>query len=273
MRFANDLHGFEGAFMRYCKAKEVTGAWEWWQCKCRGISERWGQLADWVAGGRSNRALVRAGKFAKEGWVYVAPNDVWRFDTGGGKRILGIAGEVGTEARAMILSKGEKGAEMAFREMENGVGVLRVPVGDAGNEGLASVLAVAKGWIFEDPLQFSRWADARNGKRIVYDAHDVFLEASRGRGFEEEELERAERRLLEVAERVWFCTEADRTATQRRYADLDGTGWEVLPNGISVEEAGGRAVEGKEESVGGRLETTGGIVRGVELRAELRGGG
>lgn len=150
---------------------------------------------------------------------------------------MGIAGEVGREARALILSKGEKGVEMAFREMENGVGVLRVPVGEAGNGVLASMLAVAKGWIFEDPLQFSRWADARKGKRIVYDAHDVFLEASRGRGFGEEELERAERRLLEEAERVWFCTEADRTATQRRYADLDGTGWEVLPNGISVEDA------------------------------------
>ena len=148
IRFSNDLEEFERVFSLFCKSIEYTDFLGWVHRMFRGLVARWGRWGAWVMGGQKHRALVWAVKFAQKGWVYVAPNDVWRFDTGGGKRILGIAGEVGKEARALILSKGEKGAEMAFREMGNGVGVLRVPEGEAGNEVLASVLAVAKPFRF-----------------------------------------------------------------------------------------------------------------------------
>lgn len=99
----------------------------------------------------------------------------------------------------------------------------------------------AKGWIFVSPLQYAEWREWRQGrdeKRVVHDAHDVFVEAYERFGIGKETLMAAERRLLEDSERVWFCTEADRETTRRRYADLDGGGWEILPNGIDRAEMG-----------------------------------
>lgn len=99
----------------------------------------------------------------------------------------------------------------------------------------------ARGWIFVNPLQYVEWKEWRPGeddKRVVYDAHDVFVEAYGRFGIGKETLMAAERRLLEDAERVWFCTEADRETTRRRYADLDGSGWGILPNGIDRKEMG-----------------------------------
>ena len=244
MRFSNDRLGFEEAFDHYCARRGGAGAVDWLHRKCRGVAERWARLADWIAGGRAKRALALAGKFAEEGWIYLAPNDVWRFDTGGGKRILGIAGEVGKEARAVVLSVAEKGeGPVAFRHVVRNVGVLRAESGDWHTVG--KIMEGAKGWIFVNPLQYTGWLEERKStldKRVVYDAHDVFVDGFKARGFGEAELEESERRLLKDAERVWFCTEADREATRRRYRELDGNNWGILPNGIHAKEVGGAVV-------------------------------
>ncbi len=109
----------------------------------------------------------------------------------------------------------------------------------------------ARGWVFVSPLQYWKWAGKKGGRRVVYDAHDLFVGSATGGGFSEGELERAEQRLLEDAERTFFCTERDREATRRRYGDLEGKNWEVLPNGINGEEAGMAVVP--SESIQKRL--------------------
>lgn len=236
-RFGNDTGGFEEVFIQACRA-EVGGGTEKWVKAARRISHGWRRLEEWIGGG-AERVTVRRGLgWANNGWVYVAPNDVWRFDTGGGKRILGIAREIGQEGHVLVLSWGQKDDKVAFREMGGGVGVLRVPQGKRGEWMAEEVLKGARGWIFVNPLQYGHWAGMRRNRRVVYDAHDEFVVSYEGRCGEAGELERAERRLLEDADRTFFCTDRDLESTRRRYGDLEGKNWEVLPNGINGEEAG-----------------------------------
>lgn len=190
-------------------------------------------------------AVRRGVEWARGGWVHVAPCDVWRFDTGGGKRILGVAGEVGKEARILILSWGEAGDRPAFRELGGEVAVLRVSKGADGERMTGQVLEAARGWIFVNPLQYGRWAGMRGSRRVVYDAHDEFVVSYARFGMGKEQLMTAEKRLLGDADRVWFCTEADRAATQRRYPNLEGNKWAILPNGIHAAEAGEAVVPSK----------------------------
>lgn len=246
-RFGNDGDGFEIAFLRIIgqRVRRGVGVRVW---------RKMGALVRWCADclGEGERREMRNGiVWARGGWVHVAPNDVWRFDTGGGKRILGIAGEVGKESRVLILSWGEAGDSSAFRQLGGGVAVLRVPQGEKGERLAEAVLEGARGWIFVNPLQYGRWAGVRGNRRVVYDAHDEFVVSYAGRCGEAGELKHAERRLLEDAERAFFCTERDREATRRRYGDLDGKNWEVLPNGINGEEAGMAVVP--SESIQKRL--------------------
>ena len=131
---------------------------------------------------------------------------------------------------------------------------MQIPRDEEGEGMAANVLAAARGWIFVNPWQYACWRGARAGRRVAYDAHDLFVEAYGRFGLGNEKLMAAERGLLEDAERVWFCTEADREATRRRYADLEGSGWEFLPNGIDRKEMGEAVVPSearkKRESVG-----------------------
>ena len=242
-RLANDRDGVEGAFARAC-AVSLGGT------RQQGLAERalgkakrtLRRAGEWLAGGTERVAERKGVEWARGGWVHVAPNDVWRFDTGGGKRILGIAREIGKEGHALVLSWGEKDDAVAFREMGGGVGVLRVPQGERGERLAEEVLGGARGWIFVNPLQYGRWAGMRGNRRVVYDAHDEFVVSYSGRCGETGELECAERCLLVDAERAFFCTERDRDATRRRYGELAGKNWEVLPNGINIEETGAAVV-------------------------------
>ena len=251
-RFVNDREGFEAAFVRACVAS-LGGN------RQRGIMERafskggrtLKRVGDFFAGGAERMAVRRGVEWARGEWVHVAPNNVWRFDTGGGKRILGIAGQVGKESRVLILSWGEAGDGAAFRKLGGGVAVLRVQKGGEGKRLAGRVLEAARGWIFVSPLQYWNWAGKRGGRRVVYDAHDLFVGSATGGGFSEGELERAEQRLLEDAERAFFCTERDREATRGRYRDLVEKNWEVLPNGINGEEVGMAVVP--SESIQKRL--------------------
>lgn len=256
-RFSNDREGFEEVFSRACAAT-------WGGGRQRGLVERaFGKIrrilqraGEWLAGGAERMAVRKGRKWARGGWVYVAPNDVWRFDTGGGKRILGIAREVGKEARVVVLSVAEKGqGAVAFRHVERNVGVLRAESDDWHTVG--KMMEMARGWIFVNPLQYAGWLKERKSdldKRVVYDAHDEFVEAFNARGFGVTDLAEAERRLLKDAERVWFCTEADRGATRKRYGELNGSNWEILPNGIHATEVGEVVVPSvarkKREAVG-----------------------
>lgn len=251
-RFANDREGFEAVFARACVASlggtRRRGLAERVFWKVRRALQRAGEV---LAGGAERMAVRRGVEWARGGWVHVAPSDVWRFDTGGGKRILGIAEEVGKESRVLILSWGEAGDAAAFRELREGVAVLRVQKGEEGERLAGRVLEAGQGWIFVNPLQYGRWAGMRGERRVVYDAHDEFVVSYAGRCGEPGELERAELRLLEDAERAFFCTDRDREATRRRYGDLEGKNWEVLPNGINGEEAGMAVVP--SESIQKRL--------------------
>lgn len=251
-RFANDREGVEAVFARACVAglggNRRRGIMERTFSKVGRALKRMGEV---LAGGTERVAVRRGVEWARGGWVHVAPSDVWRFDTGGGKRILGIAGEVGKESRVLILSWGEAGDSAAFRQLGGGVAVLRVRKGEDGERMAGRALEAARGWIFVNPLQYGRWAGVRGNRRVVYDAHDEFVVSYAGRCGETGELERAERRLLEDAERAFFCTDRDREATRRRYGDLEGKNWEVLPNGIKGEEAGMAVVP--SESIQKRL--------------------
>ncbi len=237
-RFANDREGFEAVFARACVAN-LGGN------RQRGIMERafskvgraLKRVGEVFAGGAERVAVRRGVEWARGGWVHMAPNDVWRFDTGGGKRILGIAGEVGKETKVLILSWGVAGDRAAFRELGGGVAVLRVRNWDEGERMAGRALEAARGWIFVNPLQYGRWAEMRAERRVVYDVHDEFVLSYARFGMGKEQLMAAEQRLLEDSDQVWFCTEADRTATQRRYPELDGSGWAILPNGIHAADA------------------------------------
>lgn len=236
-RFANDREGFEVAFARACVASQGGN-------RRRGIMERafskvgraLKRVGEVFAGGAERVAVRRGVEWARGGWVHVAPSDVWRFDTGGGKRILGIAGEVGKESRVLILSWGGAGDGAAFRQLGGGVAVLRVRKGEDGERMAGRALEAARGWIFENPLQYLPWRDMRKGtsptRRLVYDATNVFTEAYAGLGIGRDVLENAERRLLEDADWIWFCTEADRETTHKLHGGewMPKTG--ILPNGI-----------------------------------------
>lgn len=252
-RFFNDMRGFETVWLKQVRGGGARRAWRWIRGKWNGLAVREKRFLD----SRSlpgARGLSRAVRFARGAWIYAVSYDVWRFDTGGGKRIAGLAGAIARRHPVLIATMRDSPAIPDFRMLERGVGVvgLTKPAGFAGlgtwrncgwgewgcRDAFCEMGARARGWILDNPC-FDE-ALRENGLcqgRILYDSVNQFVHFFGKDAEEKGHLATVERTTMERAEKVFFCTQADMEAARHLHTGLDAAGWSVLPNGIAGREA------------------------------------
>jgi glycosyltransferase involved in cell wall biosynthesis len=202
--------------------------------------------------------------------LYVVPYDVVKLQTGGSRRIGGMAQALAQDYRVFILSLSPSARPLSVRNVCPGVWMLAIPAsrefeGEAWKnksiQGLAGPLVSFAGglghlpefealietmqghaaaWVVASPFA---WPPLRTrvgpGVPVIYDAHDnlpvFFQEGLRCRDpaifGQAEALEKELEARSSVAA---FCTEQDRLAVSERIATWGGT-QVVVPNGVDVD--------------------------------------
>ncbi|MDR0994437.1 MAG: hypothetical protein LBN38_07745 [Verrucomicrobiota bacterium] len=246
-----------------------------WKAKWR--TTEWGR---WLVRRRQaqwEKAMFRKGKRALESLLeqadapvltYVVPYDIHRLRTGGGKRIVGVAGGLAGEYAVFILTLAPSSVPFHIRAIGERVWLVSVPQSlafeaavkrtSASSAGLAAlsqfgstlsewvqtlrlVASYTRIWVHVSPMHwgFMEKTLGLAGSRVVYDAHDDALHfwtsvlACRDPDAVNE-LACRERDLLACAESVFFCTQEDLDAVKKRSSSGLDSHWFVLPNGVSL---------------------------------------
>jgi glycosyltransferase involved in cell wall biosynthesis len=232
-------------------------------------TRRWERVRQWH-GRRAGLAHLRriATGAGKPILAYVVPYDVAKLQTGGARRIAGIAGVLANRFRVCILSLSPASRPFSVRAIAPDVWMAAIPASAAFAERCAGGRAVWAGaaplfafsgelagatdfraaldalqprteaWAVVSPLA---WPPLRDriaaGAPLIYDAHDDALSFLRDvlgcRAADAlAQAEAAERDLAERATAAAFCTDADRAATLARIPALAGKAV-VVPNGVA----------------------------------------
>lgn len=206
----------------------------------------------------------------KPGLLYVAPYDVVRMQTGGGKRIGGIAKALSQYYSIHILSLSPSSRPLSISEVSPDVWMVAIPSSPEFHEQCRKRVAQCRGaaqlfaFAEHQPLlpEFTRILETLAGKTriwmlpspwalpaiqpffrpdlhaLVYDAHDelsVFIKEVLGCSDPAimARAEQAEGELLERACLAAFCTEGNLAAAKRRYPAMSGK-MVVVPNAVDV---------------------------------------
>ncbi len=202
--------------------------------------------------------------------IYVVPYDIVRLQTGGGKRIAGIAKALSPEFRVYILSLSPSARPLSMREISPDVWMVAVPrsldfeekihgLSDACSGAaplfafveyfsylpefesiLAQLAPDAFGWVLPSPFA---WPSLQHffkpeSQTLIYDSHDDllgFLQAGLSCSNQERlaQAEQIERAMLKEASIAVFCTKEDLASVQSRQPALAGKGV-VVPNGVDL---------------------------------------
>ena len=248
-----------------------TRGWRFIRRQCMGY-ERWcriqqrAQLANGLA-----KILEVVNHSSKPTLLYVVPYDVVMMQTGGGKRIVGIAKALADQFQVLILSLASVSRSFSVREVSadvwmvalpespefsDQVKALKVSCGDAASlmafaehfnrlpawdVVLEGVSSKAKIWATSSPMAWPLIQRSFNPQRqtLVYDAHDELLDfLKNGLHCADPEVQnRAVDLEKEMLAHTWasaFCTEADRKLTAAR-CSVDLGKLLVIPNGVDVD--------------------------------------
>lgn len=243
-----------------------------WRYLCRRIAgeRRWQRWR--------RRAQLRQSIDGMQSWlemdskpicVYAVPYDVVNMQTGGGRRIGGIAKALATKYRVVILSLSPSARPFSMREICPGVWMVAIPASREFEEevrrtredfGLAAPLLAFSGhfnglpeyealldvvqdrvsmWVLASPFA---WPSLRSrvapDSGVVYDVHDNLPDFFREglRCNDPAALARAEALEAELAARATvaaFCTDEDRKTVGLRIPEAVSRGV-VIPNGVDV---------------------------------------
>ncbi len=236
------------------------GEWRWQRV------QRKKQLGDGLA-------LIRQeiGIPGKPILAYVVPYDIVKLQTGGGKRIAGIARALGAEFRVFILSLSPGSRPFSVKGIAPGVWMVAIPASEEFEEsareqtvaggGAAPLFAFAdhfeqlpefhavlgalsrdvRTWALSSPMA---WPPVQrffmpDRQRLIYDVHDdlprflgVVLGCTDGPLLERAEAMEGE--VLKQASHAAFCTAEDAAATRLRHPEAREK-IVMVPNGVDVE--------------------------------------
>lgn len=203
--------------------------------------------------------------------AYVVPYDVVKLQTGGGKRIAGVAKALSADFNVFILSLSPSSRPFSVRKISPGLWMVAIPARPEFEEkarglaaisgGVAPLFAFAehfdqlpefhavleslstnvRAWALASPMA---WPPVRRffksaGQCLIYDAHDDmarFFRTTLGCG-DGQMLKRAEvmeGEVLKQASPAFFCTGEDADSTQVRHPEAQGK-IVVVPNGVDTD--------------------------------------